>query len=275
MRTNRNRIRIRNWAVGLVLVASVGAPAWGQDDAPPPPRPSAEAYERIDDIDEEIEAYIDRWREEMQKQAEEARKKAEESGGAMPAMSMRPDFSPFVEKLLRWADEAEGEDQALYLAKIVEIDGDLSEGTKSREAFDRLWKEHPRSYAWSRLGRYLPMYAYTLGEEAHRQLLETLANSPHADVRGWVVLARVADTIESADLDSKAYRDAKAALLAAAEEASDPDLIDELKGPIDLREKLGVGATAPDIVGVDLDGTPFKLSDYRGKIIMLDFWGDW
>lgn len=40
-------------------------------------------------------------------------------------------------------------------------------------------------------------------------------------------------------------------------------------------QNLGIGCTAPDIVGNDLDGTEFKLSDYRGKVVMLDFWGDW
>ena len=40
-------------------------------------------------------------------------------------------------------------------------------------------------------------------------------------------------------------------------------------------ENLTVGKIAPDIEGEDLDGEPFKLSDYRGKIVMLDFWGDW
>ena len=39
--------------------------------------------------------------------------------------------------------------------------------------------------------------------------------------------------------------------------------------------KLAVGKVAPDIVGEDLDGVAFKLSDYRGKVVMLDFWGDW
>ena len=36
-----------------------------------------------------------------------------------------------------------------------------------------------------------------------------------------------------------------------------------------------VGKTAPEIDGKDLDGTGFKLSDYRGKVVLLDFWGDW
>jgi hypothetical protein len=30
-----------------------------------------------------------------------------------------------------------------------------------------------------------------------------------------------------------------------------------------------------DIVGKDLDGEPFSLSDYRGNVVMLVFWGDW
>lgn len=36
-----------------------------------------------------------------------------------------------------------------------------------------------------------------------------------------------------------------------------------------------VGSEAPEIEGVDLDGVEFKLSDYRGKVVMLDFWGNW
>ena len=36
-----------------------------------------------------------------------------------------------------------------------------------------------------------------------------------------------------------------------------------------------VGMLAPDITGVDTDGKPFSLSDYRGKVVMLDFWGNW
>jgi cytochrome oxidase Cu insertion factor (SCO1/SenC/PrrC family) len=37
----------------------------------------------------------------------------------------------------------------------------------------------------------------------------------------------------------------------------------------------GIGKAVPDIVGTDLDGKPFKLSDYKGKVVLLDFWGFW
>ncbi len=35
---------------------------------------------------------------------------------------------------------------------------------------------------------------------------------------------------------------------------------------------LGVGREAPEIEGEDQDGIRFKLSDYRGKVVLLDFW---
>jgi len=35
---------------------------------------------------------------------------------------------------------------------------------------------------------------------------------------------------------------------------------------------LAVGKVAPDIEGEDQDGKRFKLSDYRGKVVLLDFW---
>jgi hypothetical protein len=35
------------------------------------------------------------------------------------------------------------------------------------------------------------------------------------------------------------------------------------------------GRAAPEIQGKDADGVAFALSDYRGKVVMLDFWGNW
>lgn len=38
---------------------------------------------------------------------------------------------------------------------------------------------------------------------------------------------------------------------------------------------LGIGKVAPEIVGENIDGKPMKLSDYKGKVVVLDFWGHW
>jgi len=37
---------------------------------------------------------------------------------------------------------------------------------------------------------------------------------------------------------------------------------------------LSVGREAPDIVGKDQDGVPLKLSDFRGKVVLLYFWSE-
>ncbi len=36
-----------------------------------------------------------------------------------------------------------------------------------------------------------------------------------------------------------------------------------------------VGQPAPEIAGPAIDGKPLKLSDYRGKVVALVFWGSW
>ena len=40
-------------------------------------------------------------------------------------------------------------------------------------------------------------------------------------------------------------------------------------------ENLRPGKPAPEMEGKDLEGAAFKLSEYRGKVVLLDFWGFW
>ncbi len=39
--------------------------------------------------------------------------------------------------------------------------------------------------------------------------------------------------------------------------------------------KIGVGFPAPDVEGIDLDGKKIKLSSYKGKVVLFDFWATW
>jgi len=44
---------------------------------------------------------------------------------------------------------------------------------------------------------------------------------------------------------------------------------------LEARRALAVRKVAPEIEGTDVDGAPLRLSDYRGKVVVLVFWGTW
>jgi tetratricopeptide (TPR) repeat protein len=55
----------------------------------------------------------------------------------------------------------------------------------------------------------------------------------------------------------------------------DRKLADDAKAHLYEIRNLAIGKVAPDIEGEDVNGEKIKLSDYRGKVVVLDFWGDW
>jgi len=60
------------------------------------------------------------------------------------------------------------------------------------------------------------------------------------------------------DAELKAYQDERLARASAAR----PKMLEP-------------GAVAPDFTTEDLAGKPVKLSDYKGKVVVLDFWATW
>jgi thiol-disulfide isomerase/thioredoxin len=40
-------------------------------------------------------------------------------------------------------------------------------------------------------------------------------------------------------------------------------------------QQLRVGKPAPPLAGPDLDGKPMALEEFRGRVVVLDFWGSW
>jgi len=47
------------------------------------------------------------------------------------------------------------------------------------------------------------------------------------------------------------------------------------KGKVFAAENLQLGMVAPDFTGKDVDGKAISLSDYHGKVVVVDFWGFW
>src|SRR5262245_49042637 len=77
---------------------------------------------------------------------------------------------------------------------------------------------------------------------------------------------------------AKAVAEVEAVFEQAAEKYGDVKLPfggavgDNAKMELFAIRRLAVGREAPDIEGPDQDGVRFKLSDYRGKVVLLYFW---
>ncbi|EWG09761.1 TlpA disulfide reductase family protein [Cytobacillus firmus] len=59
------------------------------------------------------------------------------------------------------------------------------------------------------------------------------------------------------------------------EQAGQMQKYDKIEDPEDLPIGLEKGSLAPDFELTDMEGNPVKLSDYRGKAVLLNFWASW
>jgi hypothetical protein len=122
---------------------------------------------------------------------------------------------------------------------------------------------------------------------SERFLREVLAKNSGREAKGQACLAlgqrlkmqaeRQADSKEKHEALSK---EAEALLERVTKEFADlkwfnRTLGETARNALNELRNLGIGKTAPEIVGEDIDGKPLKLTDFRGKVVVLDFWGDW
>ena len=136
--------------------------------------------------------------------------------------------------------------------------------TVLRAAYDKAPAAETRGRAGLALATYLRSNAdiseyYNFSDVPQRKMLE---GTPE----GQAMLKRMAG------VDARSFRDeAKEVMQKVASDFPD------LKPPETQLGKSGpeVGTTAPEITGEDLDGKRMKLSDYRGKVVVIEFWGWW
>jgi len=225
--------------------------------------------------------------------SEEERKKLVEGGV--------PQASEYADRVFAIAKANAGTDVACK--SLLWVASNDRSGDASDKAYDVLFKDHLDSESLKdvcmSLGYSMPSAKV---EERLRKLVD---NSPHDSVKAMATfsLAKYLNNVESAkkslanseesrfDDDTKEYVNSFTADPKAVESlyesliANYPDLKprkgskqtfkDMAGGALFEINNLSIGKVAPDIEGEDLDGKSFKLSDYRGKVVVLDFWGDW
>jgi hypothetical protein len=72
---------------------------------------------------------------------------------------------------------------------------------------------------------------------------------------------------------AKFSKEAESILQKAAKQSA--IVSDDAKEALYVFTNFSLGRKAMEIDGEDIDGKKFKLSDYRGKVVVIDFWGNW
>ena len=257
------------WAVGVQMIVaswSIGqlaAPVADQDAAATEPA----AYQRLF---KEFKAADDA----HQKKLRQAR--VDKDQQRLEALIKKKIPADFVDRFQAGADAHAGQPEAkpylLWLASYARYGGGDAEG-----AVRRLVTEFVRD---KELGS-LPLLIYLMvdRENYDRQLgLAQLARiaavnvdaenraAAHfwrAEILGHIVASEVAIKQALVDLEQVQQTSKQQHLRTRAR-----NLAYELT-------HLRIGLPAPEIEAEDLDGVVFKLSDYRGKVVLLDFWGHW
>jgi hypothetical protein len=80
---------------------------------------------------------------------------------------------------------------------------------------------------------------------------------------------------KDADIAGKMKEAEKAFEKVIADYADQNAVVTQAKRAVEEIQKSPVGKETPEIEAEDIDGVKFKLSDYRGKVVLLDFWGHW
>ena len=120
-----------------------------------------------------------------------------------------------------------------------------------------------------KVGEACQMLAYNNSKENREFLSTVVEKNPHDKVKGAASLAL------GQMLASENPAEAEKHLNAVIEKYGSKSQKERAKGELFEMHNLAIGKVAPDIEGEDVDGKKFKLSDYRGKVVVIDFWGDW
>jgi len=110
-------------------------------------------------------------------------------------------------------------------------------------------------------------------ERADQLLIALLDTTTSKATRAAALSGRVALLASRVDPASSAEH--MRLLRELAEKHADTPAGASAKGRLFQADYLVVGKTAPEVEAVDTDGKPLKLADYRGKVLVLDFFGFW
>ena len=184
----------------------------------------------------------------------------------------RPDAAGLGRTAFDAAKTYKGDDALMLLtwAAINSRDTDIVKGVVAE-----VQANHMKSPALVGLLEKASVISRPLGaSEADAFLNQVIADSPVDLAKAWAMYWQSMAISRSRDREKNVDK-AKELMAKAEKLCGDHWLGDKIRGPMFAQENLQVGLVAPNIEGEDMDGVKFQLADYRGKVVVLDFWGFW
>jgi peroxiredoxin len=105
-----------------------------------------------------------------------------------------------------------------------------------------------------------------VGNQKTPIIVEFIKKNPNS----YISLAQLKNLVEDEPIDK-----VEGLYAGLSSELKSSDLGTKLLTAIDAAKKTSVGAMAMDFTQNDPDGKPVKLSDFRGKYVLVDFWASW
>jgi hypothetical protein len=124
------------------------------------------------------------------------------------------------------------------------------------------------------LAQYLPMDTNPVWAEKHLRTLMEKNSSEDVKVDAKFGLASLLKNKDEAS-QPEAEKLLETVLAEYAKMPAKKQMIEQIKNELDDMKIRGIGKPVPEIAGNDLDDKEFKLSDYKGKVVLIDFWGFW
>ena len=257
-----------NFAACLVLaVAAPGAALSAQVDGA---EQEVTAAERFEALTTEFDLVMRDWRADLRKKMNQA----EQAGEELADEEFISPVAEFIPQFEAGAEQYAGTDDAVPFLVWLAAQGGQSDQAVGRKAFATLCSQHHSAQGLDELLEMLPYMNQILGDvnASMRMLVE---NSTIAQVRESAGFALYSGILDSSASDSPEFGEALTGMKGLLASTSDESLKQMIESKVKIATTFATGMVAPDIAGLDLDGTAFKLSDYKGKVVFLDFWGDW
>jgi len=212
----------------------------------------------------------------FKKMREDSQKQAAEDKGRKVTRSFRMggiDMSALTPRYVALARKYQRTDDAVrFLTGILSVTKDKE---IQHQALGLLWANHYKSDKLADWAPSVPRLSRALGKDLCDSIMDKLSKSPNKNVQGAVLYSKASTALRNRKIDADGKAKAHAQLELAIKLAPKASFTPRAKGILFEATSLQVGMKAPDITGKDTDGVAFKTSDYLGKVILLDFWGDW